>query len=188
MDKKKLIWGAFGVMVLLQLGVPFRWIYQHEKVLQKGTPFKFRLDPVDPSDPFRGNYMTLEYEADSVPVEAPGAWDHGDRAYVSFDTTDQGFVRLLDVSQRPFGEDVNYFLSEVDAVHRLEGLKRGWIRLEHPFDRYFLPKAQARNAEERLWSPSEEGPSYAVVRIMDGKACLEELIVQGKPADRIIEE
>ena len=51
------------LLVCLQLFVPAKMIYDHEAILNKGKVFKFKTAPVDPSDPIRGKYITLQFEA-----------------------------------------------------------------------------------------------------------------------------
>ena len=47
----------FIIVVCAQLFVPSQMIFQQEDVLKTGTAFKFKTQPVDPSDPFKGKYI-----------------------------------------------------------------------------------------------------------------------------------
>ncbi len=176
-------------MALIQLAVPAKWIYDHEKVLKEGTPYKFRLEPVDPGDPFRGNYLTLNYSATSYKVDDPGEWEKEESVYARIDTNSEGFVRLVDISHS-VPENGPYFRTSIRYIRRNHDSEKASLELEHPFDCYYLPKDRAQKVEGLLFRRDSlpEGPNYGLVRILDGKASLEDVVVQGKPVDRIIEE
>lgn len=178
-------------MVLAQLYVPVKWIYEHEMTLRKGALYKFRIEPVDPGDPFRGKYLTIDYEADSVTIEAPSKWSEGETVYVSFDTTEEGFVHLLDVSRSyPSDWSSPYFRTKVDEVHRQVNLKRGWLSFEHPFERYFIEGKKAERIEELYFEELGDHPdrNYALIRIRNGHSALEGLVINGEPVEELVKE
>lgn len=55
----------FVLVAALQLFIPAQMILKQETILKKGTAYKFKAQPVDPSDPFKGKYINLNYEIDS---------------------------------------------------------------------------------------------------------------------------
>ncbi|OIK16495.1 hypothetical protein BIV60_04265 [Bacillus sp. MUM 116] len=59
---KQLIWACLVPVVIL-LGMCFTPIY----TLMTGEEIILQTNPVDPSDLFRGDYVTLRYEAEEVP-------------------------------------------------------------------------------------------------------------------------
>ena len=56
----------FLAVVLVQLVVPAKMIFDKEVILKTGTIYKFKTQPIDPSDPFRGKYVTLNYELNTA--------------------------------------------------------------------------------------------------------------------------
>ena len=52
----------FVLVALAQLYVPAKMIWDQEDVLKNGSEYKFKTDPVDPNDPFRGKYITLSFD------------------------------------------------------------------------------------------------------------------------------
>jgi uncharacterized membrane-anchored protein len=185
LNKRIFIGVAFAIVTLAQLALPANWIRVYEKTLREGTPYKFRLAVGDPVDPFRGNYLALAFVADSIPVEAPSRWSRGESVHVSFDTTEGAYARLMDVSQDPLSDGLPSFQSQVEFVHQEPDMKRGWLNLEHPFDRYFLKKKKAEKVQELLRSGElgQEGPNYAQVRVLNGKAVLERVVIDGRPIE-----
>ncbi|MES2486246.1 MAG: GDYXXLXY domain-containing protein, partial [Bacteroidota bacterium] len=64
--KTKYLFIAFALTALLQAFIPLKMVYDNHNVETEGIVFKFKTEPVDPSDPFRGKYITLEFESDSI--------------------------------------------------------------------------------------------------------------------------
>ena len=57
---------------LAQLAVPGWMIYKHESVMREGAVYKFRTAPIDPRDPFRGEYVVLDFAAETGRWTSPG--------------------------------------------------------------------------------------------------------------------
>jgi uncharacterized membrane-anchored protein len=55
---------ACSVPVLILLGMCFAPLF----TMLTGEEMILQTKPVDPSDPFRGDYVTLQYEAEEVPI------------------------------------------------------------------------------------------------------------------------
>jgi len=70
MISKKYIWPIFGILVLAQLLVPIRMIWERESAIHKGEVLHLKTAPVDPADPFRGRYVRLNFEADHLKVRS----------------------------------------------------------------------------------------------------------------------
>lgn len=175
----------FGLVVLVQLAVPAWMIREHERVRNEGELFKFRTAPVDPRDPFRGEYVRLDFVAANGRWALPGTQKadgsrHSAAAVIATDSA--GFATIASVSQeRP--ESGSYITVEYTAwdVDSLYGINL-------PFDRYYLEEGEGPKTEQLLtpqWTdgvPSEPLPAYALVRVLDGRAVIEDLVV----ADRSI--
>ncbi|HUR30287.1 MAG TPA: GDYXXLXY domain-containing protein, partial [Saprospiraceae bacterium] len=74
---------AFAIMVLVQLYVPASMIMESEKVLKEGKEFKFKTAPVDPTDPFRGKYVELNFDAINFRGPIRDTFNYGEMVYVS---------------------------------------------------------------------------------------------------------
>jgi len=162
---------------LAQLAVPASFILRTERVLDKGTVYRFETAPVDPYDAFRGRYVALQFEQAVVPVSAAGeALPVGATAYARLTTDEEGFARIDNLTTRP-PPDGDYF--EV----RVRGSNPDAMRIELPFDRFYMPEELAPAAEAAYrrgqWDGNVE--SYAEVRVHRGRAVLAELYLDGVP-------
>jgi uncharacterized membrane-anchored protein len=182
MDKRTK-WLLFGLMAAVQLGALAWMIRDHEQVLEQGTVYKFRTAPIDPRDPFRGEYVVLNFEAEQGrwPLEA-GTGNPGTvNAFgvLGVDTAGYAIITDLRTGTVPAEEHlpVTFMTWGSDTVDRIA----------LPFDRYYMQEGDGAATEELLqpvWEVDtmiQPLPAHAVVRVLDGKAVVEDLIVDGRP-------
>lgn len=170
----------FGAAALVQLAVPGWMILQHERVLQRGEVFRFRTAPVDPRDPFRGEYVMLNFDAETGPWKDPAVeGDLGNEttfALLETDTAGSAVITQL-LTDRP--QQGSYLM--VEKGYLLDDTLVQMVSL--PFDRFYLEEGDGAKTEDML-APQWDGetlsqplPAYALVRVYDGQAVIEDLIV-----------
>lgn len=187
MSRKALL---FVFVAVVQLAVPAWMIVGHERVRRDGDVFKFRTAPVDPRDPFRGEYVRLDFEAESgrwllPPVETG---NHRRHAFALLGTDSTGFATIVQLSQVRPSEGafvrVEYMSWTNDTL----------FNVSLPFDRYYLEEGDGRRTEQLLrpeWSDgvvSQPLPAHAVVRILDGEAVITDLVVGDKSIHEWLKE
>lgn len=182
LEDRRILWGLFAVMVAAQLFVPAQMILGREEVLAEGEVFNFRTAPVDPYDAFRGRYVALRFDAESQEIPAPEGLGRGDRAYGSVSVGADDFARIERLwGERP--EDRPSVRVEVRSV------VEGQAIVNLPFDRYYLPEDLAPAAERAYRDANRRGgqprDAWARVRLLDGRAVLEEVVVQGIPISEL---
>lgn len=179
----RLKWIAFGLMVLFQLALPGWMFVQRERVLTEGAILLFRTAPIDPRDPFRGEYVALNFEAETGQWAAPAATqaDAARRsAYAVFVTDSAGFAHITRLTtERPVDSTyvrVEFMVFGTEGVHRVS----------LPFDRFYLEEGDGAATEQMLQpqvtndTPLQPRPAHAVVRVLDGEAVIEDLVVDGR--------
>jgi uncharacterized membrane-anchored protein len=100
MNNKKIVVTAYVLIALVQLYVPAKMILDKEHVLETGKTFKFKTTPIDPSDPFRGKYITLHYDENTVEIAKAEDWVRVEIIYVSITTDAAGFGKIKAVSKK----------------------------------------------------------------------------------------
>ena len=174
----------FGLVALAQLAVPAWMLIGHERVRTEGEVFLFKTAPVDPRDPFRGEYVRLNFEAEQGNWTSPetGATEYARRSAFALLSTDSlGYARVTSLqAERP--EEGVYL-----PVHYWQVDHEGAVNsLELPFDRYYLEEGDGPKTEELLapdWSngtPSTPLPAHVVVRILHGGSVITDLVVGGR--------
>ncbi len=176
----------FGAMVLAQWLLPLWTIREREEVLREGTPFLFRTAPVDPHDPFRGEYVTLRFALEDSAVAQPEVpFANDEEIFVVLGTTD-GAASIDRLLRAPPPDSKGYLRCKAIAwPYAMDSLS---LRVDLPFDRFYLEEGTGRRTEDLMQQRNVEVgpelPSYAVVRVLDGEAVIEDLRV----GDRSIKE
>ncbi len=136
------------------------------------TPDQLR----DPSDPFRGRYVSLRFSAEEFPQPENLAVTESDCVYVRLRNDADGFARIESVSKQPLtGDDV----VRADAASYYDGKQHVTL----PFDRYWLDETIAPEADRAYAANTRQGVKnvYVTVRVLGGDAALEQLFIGGMP-------
>jgi uncharacterized membrane-anchored protein len=170
----------FIAVAIAQLAVPAWMIMSRERVLRDGEAFKFRTAPIDPRDPFRGEYVHLDFDAEN------GAWAVMDTsgnsageqdAFALLSRDSAGYARIAALLTEPPAEGafvrVQYYSWGEDSI----------TQVSLPFDRFYLEEGDGPRTEKLLMPQWGDGivsdplPAYALVRVLNGQAVIEDLIV-----------
>lgn len=175
----------FAAMVLAQWAVPVSMITKREMTLSQGAIYKFRCEPIDPYDAFRGKYVWL-----SVAPEGNATWNgeplRKDQAiFVVLDQDEEGFANVRELQlTRPESGDY------VKAKVRWNASGREDVPLEYPFDRYYLEESKAPRAETayRQSLSDQQHNTYIAVRLRNGFGVIEELYIDDMPIHDFLEQ
>lgn len=178
MNNKKFLFIAFVVVAIVQLAVPAKMIWDKENVLKSGKEFRFETAPVDPTDPFRGKYITLNYKENTYFSDTPNTWKEGDRIYVILKTNAEGFAIIDGVSGDMPPGNTDFVKATVQSISGLESNK---LTIAYPFDRFYMEESKAYEAEQvyNNMQRSSEAPTYALVNIKNGRAVLKDVMING---------
>jgi hypothetical protein len=174
-------WVALVAVAAVHLAVPLVMIGGHERTLREGTAWRFPTAPVDPADAFRGRYVALTFPQAETQLAAGFAPERGDWVYVPLARDSDGFARLGSALPAP-PDDGDYL--RVRARWTVDGDTRR-VGLAFPFDRLYMEESVAPRAEEvyRQLQPAPGAtaapPAWAVVRVRDGRAALEDVSIDG---------
>ncbi len=185
MSRNRILLIAFILVALVQLYVPAKMILDKEGVLRSGTEYKFRTAPIDPSDPFRGKYITLDHDGTIVSVQDEQDWVEGEEVYVSLSTGEDGFASIGSISKGKPSGDRDFVRATVGYVSSDSSNR---VTIEYPFDRYYMEESKAYDAE--LVYRESQGDTtqvtYALVSVKEGEAVLKEVYINGIPIREIV--
>lgn len=184
----KYLFPAFIVVVLIQLFVPAKMVWDSNAVVTSGETFKFKTQPIDPNDPFRGKYVVLSYEADNIVIKNNVDFEYYEQVYVTLKTAESGFAAIKKVSKTKPEKTTNYVIATISQTFA-ENDDSTKIYVEYPFDRFYMEESKAKPAEETIAkSNREEGKTaYAVVKVKNGQAVIEDVMVDGVSIKEIVE-
>jgi uncharacterized membrane-anchored protein len=186
---KKLILPAFALMVLAQWMVPAKMILDSEAVLTSGTEYKFRTEPIDPSDPFRGKYVTLRYNAQRFETDTLYMYEEGQEVYALLALDSAGYVEIANLyPDHPADNDYNILKTNIGYVWINNG--RQIINLNFSFDRFYVEESKASETEQVYWNAQRDSAqvAYAVVKILNGQGIIKDVMINDRPILEIVRE
>lgn len=168
---------AFVLLCLIQLAIPSKMIFDVEQVTLLGQEYRFRTAPIDPEDPFRGKYVTLEFDAEIYrSAREEEDWSPGEPVYVVLGRDSAGYAIIKTIRKQQPEAAEDYILAKIGYV-RIDGI---WI--EYPFKRFYMEENKAPLAEEKyreLNRRSSGQEVYAVVYVYKGGAALKDVMIDG---------
>ncbi len=181
----RLLLVLFALVAVAQLFVPAKMIWDRESVLRTGEEFRFRTQPIDPTDPFRGKYISLFYPEQLVTVSTTNDWEWGEKIYVTLQTDSLGFATVENGSKEVPQINGPYIEATVSNID-YEDTTRLWVDL--PFDRFYMEESKAYEAEQVYWQAGQDTlvTSYALVSVKDGQAVLKDVFINGTPIADVV--
>jgi uncharacterized membrane-anchored protein len=179
---KKYLILCFIVTALAQLYVPAHMIFGRELVISRGTTYKFRLAPIDPSDPFRGKYINLYFKDNTCAIPPNFTVDFGQEVYATVAPDSAGYARIVSVSKEKPENTNDYFVAKVgygDAE---------MLNLDFPFTRYYMEESKSYDAElaYRESSIDTTQVTYGLVSISKGDAVLTDVMINDESIKDIV--
>lgn len=173
---------ALVVLCVVQVAVPARMLWDRESTLRHGEAFRFRCEPIDPVDALRGRYVVLGFEGVEV-AHRGGAWSRDETRPARITVDDDGFARIAEVLEVP-PDDAPWIpvRPRADADDDTDT-----VRVELPFDRFYMDEFDAPRAENALRRRGDERvDAWLVVRVRHGRAVPEMLYVGGVPVSEYL--
>ena len=176
----KLRCGLFVLVAVVQLAVAGGAIIKSELALRTGEAFRFRIQPVDPVDAFRGRFVAIRFALDHAPVAEDFDVRAESMVFVPIENDADGFA-VFDLAEREPPADGAYLrLRSGPVTVDDDGGRRVWVAM--PFQRFYMDEDLAPEAERAVWSGPRGGrEAFVSVRIRKGVGVIEELFVDGVP-------
>jgi uncharacterized membrane-anchored protein len=175
---------GLGLMVLVQIAVPSKMIWDQQSVTSEGQTFHFRTEPVDPTDPFRGKYIILSYQDREAPCNISSDWKWGETAYAVLEKDNEGFAIIKGLYRTPPTDTENYIQVTTQSQNSDTS-----VTVNYAFNRYYMEESKAYDAElayrDSQWD--EEVETYAVVYVRNGAFVLHDVMIDGVPIKEVVE-
>lgn len=170
---------AFLLIGLIQLLVPSIMIYQHEKVLNSGTTYKFKTAPLDPYDPFRGRYVSLDFEEDFVDVPNADELNEGEDAFAILEVNEEGFGVVKALQKEQPKEIENYVIAKIKYK---VGENSTRVNIQLPFNKFYCEESKAPRIELKYNEFRRDSTKtiYAEVKVKSGNYSVTGLYVDGQ--------
>ncbi|WP_425077363.1 GDYXXLXY domain-containing protein [Psychroserpens sp. S379A] len=183
--KTKYLVALFIIVAIVQLTVPAQMIWQRESILKTGKAFKFKTQPVDPSDPFKGKYIYLNYELNSF-ISNEETWKRGQDIFVSITKDSLGFAKATAIAKQA-PQHQTYVKAKVDWSVK----KNERVNFTLPFNEFYMEESKAYNAEvahRNAQQDSLPNNTYALVYVKEGEAVLDNVFINETPIAVFVEQ
>jgi uncharacterized membrane-anchored protein len=183
--QRRYFWPLLIVVAVVQSAALFKIVYDKDHLLKIGREITMPVQPLDPRDLFRGDYVTLGYDISTLTkAKAPTAkldgLLRGSTAFVTLTPQPAGGWSVSGVS-----EDFPAQVPASDVV--LKGrVKSAWARADgsektlnvrYGIETYFVPEGTGRDLESKV----REHKIEAIVAVgADGTAAIKGLVVDGE--------
>lgn len=184
----------FIIMVIAQIFVPSKMVLDQEEILDSGKAFKFKLQPIDPNDPFRGKYIILNFEADQFYIqEEPNDWNYGDPVFVEIENDSAGFVQIMGIFKEEPAADIDFVKAKIRSAYKSRSANNSdlsQIRIDYPFDIFYMEENKAPVAETKFREMRRDSNTiaWANVKILNGNALVEDVLIDRKSVQDILKE
>ncbi|MDW3194331.1 MAG: GDYXXLXY domain-containing protein [Cytophagales bacterium] len=187
MTRKTILLIAFALMIMAQLYVPGKMIWDNERVWVKGINHRFITAPVDPVDVFRGKYIDLYILENMVPVADKKAWENGQEVFGLLNVDSAGFTFVSSLLKEQPKPGVNYLKLTINYV---PDYGENEVQISFPFQRFYMEESKAYQAELSYNASARDTTSvtYALVSILDGKFVLKDVLIDGVPIKEVAEK
>lgn len=185
MTKGKILFLVFILLAIAQIIVPAKMVFDSESTLSSGKEYRFRTAPVDPLDYFRGKYVSLSFREVTWETRDSVSMEYGDEVFVVLGTDGSGYAVIRDiVMEEP--EAVDYVRATI--VSKDPAFNYYKVTIEYPFNRFYMDEFKALDAELAYREATTVSDAYAVVRVKDGNAVIDDVILDGKTIKEAAEE
>ena len=158
---KKYLYIALVLMIIAQIGVPVSMMINKFDTLNTGTEYKFKVEPVDPYDAFRGRYVAIRVNAKST-ITQDGI------LYAEISVDKDGFA-TIEKSSKEKPQNADY------------------INLQLPFERYYMDEKLAPKAET-VYRERARKDAYIKVKVKNGNAVIEGLYIDNMKIEDYLKE
>jgi len=170
----------FVVVALVQLAVAGGAIIRSELALRGGEVFRFRIQPIDPVDAFRGRYVAIRFALDRAPAPDGLELQRRQWVYVPLEVDDLGLAAFGPAALEPPTSGAYLRLQSGGIYPDEDGVRRVWVTM--PFNRYYMDENLAPEAERAVWNRRRgQREAFVTVRVRRGVGVLEELYIDEVP-------
>ncbi|WP_459212518.1 GDYXXLXY domain-containing protein [Aquimarina rhabdastrellae] len=174
----------FFIIGVLQWIVPMQMVFKSENILKKGTAYKFKTRPIDPTDPLRGKYITLNYELDYIKT-ADSSFVWNQEAYLEIENDTLGYVKGKTISHQPFTGNKDYIRVKVKRYNK--GSQKLYFDMIN--DRFYMDENKAYDAELAYRKVTRDSlkTAYALIYVYNGEGIIDQVILDGVPIEDYVE-
>lgn len=177
MKNKNIIITLFLFVALAQLFVPSQMIYNQEDIINTGKIVKFQCEPIDPNDPFRGKYITLNFKENRIKVKSLKDWNSNETIFAKITYSKDGFAKIKSISKSEPTDNSIYLKLKISYITDYNNENK--IYLDFPFNRFYMNENKSKIAE-KVYAESTIDTTkiaYALIATKNGEAVIKDILI-----------
>lgn len=178
--KKFSIWILIAVCVV-QIGATVWGPIEKSYVLAKGNVYKMKITGLDPFDPFRGRYLTINFKQDRADfIDKYNVTEeefYSKKVYLVFGKGADGLDRI-EYATVVKPTDRDYVVPKYAYLEKK-------VNFTMPFDSYYVNTNDATAMESVLANNIQD--AYVTIRVLNDKAVLEKLYIGDKTIEQFVD-
>jgi len=165
----------FILMSLILILLPLKLVWDQEKILENGKTYHFKLIPFDPTDPFRGKFITLRFAENQVYNSNDISFKIGEKA-VAILSESNNYAQIIDLQKTAPNIGNNYLYVIIKSIDNQQ------ITFDLPFNKYYFNESKTDSINNILQSSLENinADNYAVVIVKNGMGTLQTIYINNK--------
>ncbi|MDR1460446.1 MAG: GDYXXLXY domain-containing protein [Campylobacteraceae bacterium] len=176
---KKYFFAAFFTLCVIQLITVVYSAIKYETILLFGDVITLKAEPVDPYDPFRGRYITLNFEQRYINTKKQ--FNETNIFFITFNNK-ENFSIIDDIFDIP--PQSNELYLEVKGYIYTNGK----VNITYPFDRFYMQENLAQYVDSHGQKFFSDNEVAAKIRVLSGKGIIENVVVGNVSISEFIKE
>lgn len=175
--------GAALIVALLQTGVIGYMIAGRAAILRSGTEILLKTAPVDPRDLLRGDYVILNYDISTIPLDkivGPKPADVGNHPlWVRLTKGGDGFWGVVEASFQELPPQSGNVVVKANSGYPLKWMSGSDLNdVRYGIERFYVPEGEGLELEK---ARGTEQLAVAVKVSESGTAQIRTLLLDGRP-------
>lgn len=174
----------FLLAAVAQWVVPLAGIWQHERVIARGSVVRVLCAAPDPYDALRGRYLAVRPAETRLPTPEGMPDGDGVPVWATLVADADGLSRIESLSPTPVAGPT---VIRLVAKWHWFGEGGNTVFVEWPFDRFYLNERLAPDADTIVADLFRQGRQpVAEFRLLDGRAVLTDVLVDGTSVREVV--
>lgn len=177
---KYLLLTGLVVLFIIQWLVPLNMVRVRDTVLKEGRLFRFETQPIDPSMPFTGKYVRLNFKISEYRTISKDSLKAGEAIFVLLENDAAGFAKVTGISQTQPSSNSNFVKAACNYAYKTgDTLFAG---IDFPFTKFYMDeyKAPAAETEYRTANLDSTKKAFALISLLNGEAVIKDVIIDGR--------
>ena len=168
----------YVISVCVLFIIPIYTIITNTDTLKDGTEFYFKIQVYDPYDMFRGNYLNIAFEEDTVLTDSNYLkLDYDEPCFVTIDVNQNGYAYFKEISKNKPKNTTAYFETTASYMN----WQKGYV-IKTP-TKYYMNENKSLEAEKYL--NNNINNAHVKVRVKNGKMVIVGVYVNNVLIDTI---